>query len=99
MEIERLSKFGASVSFLMMGLFSISATEVGGLMTPDDSILGICCRKVVTRWELWTVTGSSTRMSVYFKPDFKRLIYVLVLRQIMVDVGRAHFSVVNLFSL
>ena len=64
--IDRLreAKLGVRVSDLRIGLRSKAEREDGGWdMTPAVRSLGIECRKVVTRWELWIWIGSSWMMS------------------------------------
>ena len=73
MDRERELKLGARGSLVRAGFVSISETAVGGARTPDWRSEGTWWRKVLTRWELWIWMGSSTRMSLYLKPDFWRL--------------------------
>lgn len=60
---DRLSKLGERTLDCAMGPFLSAASEGGRSRGSDGKGDGSWWRKDVRRWELWILTGSSTRMS------------------------------------
>lgn len=106
-ERSKVSKEGCAGS--LAGSRWMSSSEVGRGISSESGGAGIWCRKDVRRWELWTTTGTSTRISLNVSLDFWRLYPVQVSTHHQPDETNAStspfstaltdLSVVNLLSL